>query len=187
MKKLLFTITFLGLANIALLAQSKLVARAGQATIFSHTVAEDISAVNNTVTGLINSSTGDISISVPVQGFQFEKSLMQEHFNQPTFMDSKQFPKILLKGKISNLSAINFTKDGTYDAEVTGELTIRGVTKPVTEKAHVTIKNGEVSVHCKFIVKDIGSYGVGKPTGKKKDNVANDIEVNYTAKYENEG
>lgn len=187
MKKLLFTVTLLGLANIAIMAQSKWIARSGQATIFSHTIAEDISAANNNVTGLINSSTGDVSISVPVQGFQFEKAMMQEHFNQPNFMDSKQFPKILLKGKISNLSAINFTKDGTYDAVVTGDLTIRGVTKPVTEKAHVTIKNGEVSVHCKFLVKDIGSYGVGKPSGKKKDNVANDIEVNYTAKYENEG
>ena len=35
MKKLLFTATVLVLANIALMAQSKLVARTGQATIFS--------------------------------------------------------------------------------------------------------------------------------------------------------
>ncbi len=55
-------------------AQTKLITRTGQATIFSHTVAEDISATNNTVTGLINSSNGDIAISVPVQSFQFEKA-----------------------------------------------------------------------------------------------------------------
>jgi polyisoprenoid-binding protein YceI len=167
-------------------AQEKLITHTGQATIFSHTVAEDISATNNTVTGLINKGSGEIAISVPVQGFQFEKSLMQEHFNQPNFMDSKQYPKISLKGKIVNLGNINFTKDGTYDAEVQGELTIRGTTKPVKELAHITVKGGQVSVHCKFIVKDISGYGVGKPSGKKKDNVANNIEVNYLAKYEKE-
>lgn len=63
-------------------------------------------------------------------------------------------------------------------------LTIRGITKPVTEKAHVTVSNGKISVHCKFVVKEIGSYGVGKPKGKMKNNVADDIEVNYTASYD---
>jgi polyisoprenoid-binding protein YceI len=183
MKKTLFATAFFVLSYSAGQAQEKLVTHTGQATIFSHTAAEDITATNNTVTGLINSTSGEIAISVPVQGFQFEKSLMQEHFNQPNFMDSKQFPKIALKGKIFNLPAINFTKDGSYDSEVSGELTIKGVTKPVTEKAHITIKNGQVTVQCKFVVKDISSFGVGKPSGKKKDNVANDIEVNYTAQY----
>lgn len=185
MKKGLFAAALLAM-TLAANAQEKLITRTGQATIYSHTVAEDIKAENNTVTGLINPATGDIAISVPVQGFQFEKSLMQEHFNQPNFMDSKQYPKITLKGKIANLGAINFAKDGTYEANVAGELTIRGVTKPISEVAHITIKGGAVSVHCKFVVKDISAYGVGKPSGKKKDNVANDIEVNYVGTYEKE-
>lgn len=184
MKKVILSIAFAAIAALGVNAQTKYIARTGQATIYSHTVAEDISATNNTVTGVINSSTGDIAISVPVQSFSFEKALMQEHFNNSNFMDSKQFPKISLKGKISNLSAVNFSKDGTYEATVTGDLTIKGVTKPVTEKAHITVKDGKISVHCKFIVKDIGSYGVGKPMGKKKNNVADDIEVNYTAAYD---
>lgn len=180
-------ILFIAVATIAVLnanAQTKYITRTGQAIIFSHTVAEDISATNNTVTGIINAESGDIAISVPVQSFAFEKALMQEHFNNSNFMDSKQFPKISLKGKISNLSAVNFTKDGTYEATVTGDLTIKGVTKPVTENAHVTVKDGKVSVQCKFVVKDISSYGVGKPMGKKKNNVADDIEVTYTAAYD---
>lgn len=186
MKKFMLTIAIIGSAYAASYAQDKLITRTGQATIFSHTAAEDIRATNNTVTGLINPVTGDIAISVPVQGFQFEKALMQEHFNQPNFLDSKQYPKILLKGKITNLAAINFSKDGTYDAQVSGDLTIKGVTKPITENAQVVIKNGQVSVQTKFVVKDISSYGVGKPSGKKKNNVADDIEVSYTAPYEKE-
>ena len=184
MKKIMLSFALAVMAGFGVNAQTKYIARTGQATIYSHTVAEDISATNNTVTGVINSTTGDIAISVPVQSFSFEKALMQEHFNNSNFMDSKQFPKISLKGKISNLSAVIFSKDGTYEATVTGDLTINGVTKPVTEKAHITVKDGKVAVHCKFIVKDIGSLGVGKPKGKMKNNVADDIEVNYTAAYD---
>ncbi len=184
MKKVILSLVFAAMSAMVISAQSKYITRTGKATIYSHTVAEDISADNNNVTGVINSESGDIAISVPVQSFQFEKALMQEHFNQPNFMDSKQYPKISLKGKITNLSAVNFPKDGTYEADVTGDLTIRGTTKPITEKAHITVRDGRVSVHCKFVVKDIGSYGVGKPMGKKKNNVADDIEVTYTAAYE---
>lgn len=184
MKKSILFAAFATILAVGVNAQAKYVTRTGQATIYSHTVAEDISATNNTVTGVINTSTGDIAISVPVQSFAFEKSLMQEHFNNTNFMDSKQFPKISLKGKISNLTAVNFEKEGTYEAAITGDLTIKGVTKSVTEKAHITVKEGKVSVHCKFIVKDISAYGVGKPMGKKKNNVADDIEVNYIAAYD---
>ena len=175
---------FAAITVLSVHAQTKYVTRTGQATIFSHTAAEDISASNNTVTGVINSSSGDIAISVPVQSFQFEKALMQEHFNNSNFMDSKQFPRLTLKGKITNLSAVDFSKNGKYEVTVAGDLTIKGVTKPVTEKATIDVNNGKVTVTCNFVVKEIGSYGVGKPMGKKKNNVADDIEVKYTAAYE---
>lgn len=184
MKKTFLFIALASLASFSVSAQNKYITRTGQAIIFSHTTAEDISATNNTVTGLINTGNGEVAISVPVQSFQFEKALMQEHFNSEHFMDSKQFPRILLKGKITNLSAIDFGKDGKYNADVTGDLTIKGVTKPVTEKAIVEVNNGKVTVTSKFTVHEIGSYGVGKPMGKKKNNVADDIEVTYSAAYE---
>jgi polyisoprenoid-binding protein YceI len=184
MKKVILSIAIAAIAVLGVNAQSKYVARTGQATIFSHTDAEDISATNNTVTGVINSSTGDVAISVPVQSFTFEKALMQEHFNNSNFMDSKQFPRMTLKGIITNLSAIDFSKNGKYTATVSGDLTIKGTTKPVTEKATIEVNNGKITVTSKFVVKDIGSYGVGKPMGKKKNNVADDIEVTYTAAYD---
>lgn len=184
MKKIILSVAIAAITVLSVNAQSKYITRNGKATIYSHTVAEDISADNNNVTGIINSTTGDIAISVPVQSFQFEKALMQEHFNQPNFMDSKQYPKISLKGKITNLQALDFSKNGKHEATVIGDLNIKGVTKPITETATVEVNNGKLIVTCKFIVKDIGSYGVGKPMGKKKNNLADDIEVTYTAAYE---
>lgn len=102
MKKFILSIAVSVFLSFVVSAQDKWVTRSGKASIYSHTVAEDISATNNNITGVINPGTGDIAISVPVQSFLFEKALMQEHFNQPNFMDSKQFPKISLKGKIAN-------------------------------------------------------------------------------------
>lgn len=186
MKKNLLLLTMAAIAFFNVSAQTKYVTGTGQAVIFSHTPAEDISAKNNTVSGVINSASGDIAISLPVQSFQFEKALMQEHFNSGNFMDSKQFPRITLKGKITNLSSIDFSKNGKYEAAVAGDLTIRGTSKPVTEKATIEVNNGKVSVASKFLVKEIGSYGVGKPKGKMKNNVADDIDVTYTATYEKE-
>ena len=184
MKKVILSIAITGLAFLGAHAQSKFITRTGQAIIYSHTSAEDISATNNTVTGVINMGSGDIAISVPVQSFAFDKALMQEHFNNSNFMDSKKYPRLTLKGKITNLSAINFSKNGKYETTVAGDLTIKGVTKPVTEKATVEVNNGKLTVSSKFIVKDITAYGVGKPSGKKKNNVADDIQVTYSAVYE---
>ncbi|MBS1575550.1 MAG: YceI family protein [Bacteroidetes bacterium] len=184
MKKIILFAVVVPLVNFGLHAQGKYITKTGKAVIYSHTVAEDISADNNNVTGIIDQSTGDIAISVPVQSFQFEKALMQEHFNSSNFMDSKQFPRISFRGKITNSSSIDFSRNGKYEAIVQGELTIKGTTQPLTEKASMEINNGRLSVSTKFTVKDISSFGVGKPMGKKKNNVADDIDVSYTAVYE---
>lgn len=184
MKKITLVVSTAFILLSGIRAQSRYITRTGQATIYSHTAAEDISAANNTVTGLINPSSGEIAVSVPVQGFTFEKALMQEHFNNSNFMDSKQFPKISLKGKITNAASIDFSKNGKYEVQIAGDLTIKGITKPVTERASIDINNGKITVNSKFTVKDISSYGVGKAMGKKKNNVADDIEVSYTGIYD---
>ncbi|MDE3145006.1 MAG: YceI family protein [Bacteroidota bacterium] len=186
MKKIILALVITVVTVFNVSAQAKYITRTGQAIIYSHTVAEDITATNNTVTGIINVGTGEVAIFVPVQSFQFVKALMQEHFNSSNFLDSKQYPRIILKGKIANFSSIDFSKNKKYEVSVEGELTIKGTTKPVTENATLEIENGKVNVNSKFIVKDIGSYGVGKPKGSKKNNVADDIAVTYTAIYEKE-
>lgn len=172
------------LITVQLLAQEKMITRTGQATIFSHTAAEDITANNYEVTGVINLSSGDIGISLPVQSFRFEKTLMQEHFNSSQFMNSKQYPVIILKGVIDNFSNTSLSKNGKYEVTVTGNLTIKGTTKPISEKAIIEVNNGKAIVSTNFMVKDIGSYGVGKPKGSKKNNVADDIQITYKATYE---
>lgn len=165
-------------------AQNRLITRTGHATIFSHTIAEDITANNYEVSGTINTTNGEVAISLPVQSFQFEKALMQEHFNSSQFMDSKQFPRITFKGTIENANTVNYSKNGKFEVTVSGSLTIKGVAKPISEKAVIEVNNGKILVTNSFVVKDISSFGVGKPKGSKKNNVADDIQISYSSVYE---
>jgi len=67
---------------------------------------------------------------------------------------------------------------------INGTITIKGTSKPITEKASIEIKEGKITVNSNLLVKEIGSYGVGKPKGSKKNNVADDIKVTFTGVYQ---
>ncbi len=177
-------ISLLLLLPTLLFAQTKYVTRAGHANLFSTTVAEDITADNYKVTSTIDTETGAMVFVIPVQSFEFEKALMQKHFNQANFMDSKQYPKIKFKGNITNLSTVNWKEDGRYPVTVEGDLTIKDVTKTISEEGTITIKGGELSANSVFVVKGISNYNVGKPKSKKKkNNVAEDIKITYKGTY----
>ena len=60
---------------------------------------------------------------------------MEEHFNE-NYMESDKIPKATFKGKITNLSSVDFTKNGTYDVTVEGDLTIHDVTNKISTKGH---------------------------------------------------
>ena len=52
--------------------------------------------------------------SVPMQSFEFEKALMQEHFNSKKFLDTKTNSKAKLVGKIADLSKVGLSRgDGS--------------------------------------------------------------------------
>lgn len=149
---------------------------------FSTTPAENIEANNYASVGAIDTSTGDIVFSVPMQSFEFEKALMQEHFNSKKFLDTKTNPKAKLTGKIANLEKVNFKKDGSYTVDVEGDLTINGVTNPLKEKATIVIKDGKISLTSKFNI-TLADYKVAFKSGKPSTNIAKTVEVTVEANY----
>lgn len=149
---------------------------------YSHTVAEDIEANNYKAVGTFNTETGGVVFSVPMQSFEFEKSLMQKHYNSPKFLDTKQYSKAKLKGSIANLSDVNFNKDGNYEVTVKGDMTLHGITKPILVKATIVVKNGNVSVKSKFNI-ILSDYKVAFEKGKPSTNIAKSVEVSVMANY----
>ena len=180
-KKSILTLAAVIIFAVTVSAQ-KLVTTKSHFKLYSHTVAEDIEANNYKAVGTLNTETGEVVFSVPMQSFEFEKALMQKHYNSPKFMDTKQFPKAKLKGKITNLAAVDFKKDGTYNVTVKGDLTLHGVTKTVEEKGTITVKAGKISVNSKINVA-LADYKVAFEKGKPSTNIAKTVEVTIEAEY----
>jgi polyisoprenoid-binding protein YceI len=160
----------------------KLVSSKTHIKFFSTTVAEDIEANNYTSVSTINKETGDVVFSVPMQGFEFEKSLMQKHYNSKNFLDTKTYPKAKLKAKIINIDEVDFNKDGVYNAIIEGEMTMKGVTKKVKEKGAVTVKGDKVIVKSKFNI-TLANYGVEFLKGKPSSNIAKTLEITVLSEY----
>jgi len=182
MKNLVLTLSIILIAFSGLKAQS-FMTKTGHTQFFSETVAENITANNYKMVSTLDSKTGAMVFSVPIQSFEFEKSMMQKHFNQENYMDSKKHPKAKFKGKITNIADVDFSKDGTYNVTITGDMTIKGKTKTITEKGTLQVKGTNILAKSTFNVA-IADYGVGKPPKKSKtENVADVVKVTVDLNY----
>jgi len=107
---------------------------------------------------------------------------MEDHFNNPDYMDSEKYPKAGFKGKITNTSAVNFSQNGTYKVTVQGDLTIKATTKPVTAQATIVVDNGSVTATCVFNVNRKDFDVIGEAFVQKK--IADQIEITANCKYD---
>jgi len=185
MKKISYiTAAILVIITITGFSQStdKLISSKTHIKFFSSTSVEDIEANNYTSISTINKQTGDLVFSVPMQGFEFEKSLMQKHYNSDKFLNTKEYPKSKLKSKIVNLDKIDFTIDGTYPATIEGEMTVKGVTKPIKEEGTINVKGDVVIVNSKFNI-TLTDYGIVLDKGKIATAIAKTLEITVLAEY----
>jgi hypothetical protein len=152
----------------------------GYIGFFSHTSTEDIKGDNNQVAGILDISTGEMVFQALIKSFHFDRALMEEHFNE-NYMESDKFPKSIFKGKISDLSSVDFTKPGTYDVTVDGDLTIHDVTNKISAKGSIEVVNGGINASSKFkIVPE--DYKIAIP-GVVRDKIDKNLELTITMKY----
>lgn len=150
---------------------------------FSTTPVEDIEAHNYTTVSTIKPNTGEVVFSVPMQGFEFEKAMMQQHFNNEHFLETNIYPKSKFKGTIVNLGDIHFTKDGKYEAQIKGELTIKDKTNPVNERGTIEVKGNQLFIQSVFEI-TLADYGIlfdeSEMVSKK---IAKTIEITIEGEY----
>ncbi|MCY7311955.1 MAG: YceI family protein [Bacteroidota bacterium] len=107
----------------------------------------------------LDKTTGVIMFEAAVNNFAFSNPKIQEHFNGAAWLNSAAFPKFTFTGKIDKLNKIKFNKNGVYDVTVSGNLTVKGISKPVSAKAKVTVTGTAVSAVSTLSIK-LADYGI---------------------------
>ena len=89
--------------------------------------------------------------------------------------------KSSFKGKITNLSSVDFSKNGTYSVTVEGDLTIHNVTNKISTKGTIEVVTGGINANSKFnIVPE--DYKIIIP-GVVRDKIDKNLEVTVSMKY----
>jgi hypothetical protein len=145
-------------------------------SFFSETPIENIQAESKTALSIIKGDS--VIFSVRNTSFSFEKSLMQEHFNE-NYMESGKYPVSTFKGKIND--AVDLTKSGTYQVTCTGILNMHGVAKTYTFKGTITVRGEEVHLKSEFDAKLV-DHNIDRPKAVIK-NLAEVIRIKVDAKY----
>lgn len=146
-------------------------------TFFSEALIEDITATNDKSRSVIDTGTGKIAFSIPINGFKFRKSLMQEHFNDK-YLESDKFPKSTFSATL-----VDFEKGKNYDEIIAeGELEIHGVKKNVQLPGSIEYKGEKMLIHCVFTVL-IADYDIKIPT-LMFQNIAEEIEITVDFEYD---
>ncbi len=149
----------------------------GYISFYSSAPLEDIKAENRKVTSLFNSVTGDIAFSVPINQFQFEKKLMQEHFNEK-YLESDKYPRSTFSGKVLGYDP---SVSSIQDVLARGKLTIHGVARDVQIPGTIENKNGVLMVKSKFMIR-LADYNINIPK-LVWQNIAEQVEVTVDLTY----
>jgi polyisoprenoid-binding protein YceI len=155
----------------------KFVSERSVITFFSSATLEDITAKNEKASSIINLSSVEIAFSVPIKSFQFEKQLMQQHFNE-RYMESDKFPKATFAGKIEGLQP---SVSATQQVKANGKLTIHGVTRDVTIPGTIEVTSTKIVIKAKFLVK-LADYKIEIPK-LLWQNIAEQVEVTIEFVY----
>jgi hypothetical protein len=157
-------------------AEKILLTRQASIRFYSHGSAEDIEAINSNVACSFNATTGQLKFTGLIRGFVFENEMMQEHFNDPDYMNSAAFPKTSFTGIIQNIKSIDFSKDGTTKVTAEGSLSIHGVSKNITASGTIVIAAGKPTLKSIFKIKR-ADFGINT------DEIAEELEITVISEF----
>jgi len=112
---------------------------------------EEVAGENKSASAVLDAPKGDIAVLALMKGFRFKVALMEEHFNE-NYVESDKFPKATFKGKIEGLDVTKLSAEAkTFN--ITGDLTLHGKTKKVTDAAKISKSGDNIIITGNFIVK----------------------------------
>lgn len=174
----LFLVVILILVKYHALYPQRYVADKGMVDFYSQATLEDIKAENRKVQSLFNASTGEIAFRIGIRDFQFQKKLMQEHFNEK-YMESDKYPDGTFAGILDGFSS---GATGWQYVTARGDLKIHGVVRKVEIPGTVRIVDDDnIQMRSEFIVK-LEDYGVAIPQILWQ-NIAEQVKVTIELNY----
>ncbi len=160
--------------------QSKYYDKNCDVSFYSHTPIEDIEAKNTSAVSVLDVESGALEFAVLIKAFEFQKSLMQEHFNE-NYMESEKFPKATFKGQVTNISSVKMTTDGNYPIEITGTLIMHGVSKEISTTGTIKVSGGNIGGRSEFLVKP-EDFNIAIPS-VVKEKIEKELKVTVEANY----
>ncbi|MGO4820970.1 MULTISPECIES: YceI family protein [unclassified Flavobacterium] len=145
-KTLLLLLLFLSaIAN----AQEKLMTQNGNIA-FEASVPffEAVEAKNNKVASVLNTAEATIVLVAYIKDFEFERSLMKEHFND-NYLESKRYPKATFKGIIEKFDLKNIAVNPKKHY-IKGKIYIHGKSKFIRVPALISQSTSGITVSTSF-------------------------------------
>ncbi|MCX8489944.1 MAG: YceI family protein [Cyclobacteriaceae bacterium] len=155
----------------------KLSAEKSKVSFFSQAAIEDIKAENTKSISILNLATGEVAFSIPISDFEFEKSLMKQHFNEK-YLESEKYPKSTFAGKLGGFDP---AKKSIQQVTAKGKLTIHGVTQEVIIPGTIDLTGNQIVAKSVFKVKLVDyKIKIPKMVWQK---IAEEIEVTLEFNY----
>lgn len=176
--KIIITLITSVLLTATASAQHIYLCKSADISFYSSAPIEDIEARTQKGVSAVNLQTGAIYFKVGIRSFEFDKSLMQQHFNSD-YMESDQYPFAEFKGKL-----VDFTlpdSDGVYPVTVAGTLTIHGVSKNYKTSGSLDVRQGQLTAVSAFKVR-LADHQIKIPA-LLFQNIAEVVDVKVKAVY----
>lgn len=148
----------------------------GSIKFYSEELLEDITAINNEVKSIFDAETGNLVFSVAISAFEFDKSLMKEHFNEK-YLESNKYPKATFQGNVTGFKIDQ--KNPLVWAK--GVLDIHGQKQKITQNGSLDFAKDKVVIHSFFVLKLV-DYDITIPS-LMFQNIAEEIEVTVDIEY----
>ena len=161
--------------------QTKFFTKNGKVYFSATSSMENIEATNEKATSILDITTGSLDFAILMKAFNFDRALMQEHFNE-NYVESDKYPKSTFKGNIVDMASLNFQKDGTYPFKVKGMLTLHGVSKDIETTGTLIVKDGQLDSGSSIFKILLADYNILIPS-VVKDKISKEVHITINVNY----
>jgi len=109
---------------------------------------EEVKAVTNTASCVLNVDNGEIASLILIKSFRFKIALMEEHFNE-NYMESHLFPKAIFRGKVDAWDKTKLTAKPTKFL-LKGKMEMHGKSKETDIEVMISVNNRKYTLTSDF-------------------------------------